>query len=155
MPTNMYQNPPPLPTKMYKNPPPGSPRFPGKTRQTTILRSGLHLLDTSSELHRGTLPGQPSQTSSSTPPRPQPSLTQTTRTRQLGDTCTPNNNSSRSPKKARTEDPRPLDITPRTHASHRPPAYNGAPHTRKRPPEDDPQSTSKKPKTAATSGNGE
>ena len=67
----------------------------------------------------------------------------------------PTTTGPRSPKKARTEAPKPLDSIPQTHASRSPPAYNGAPHTRKRPPEDDPQSTSKKPKTAATSGNGE
>jgi hypothetical protein len=50
----------------------------------------------------------------------------------------------RSPKKARTEAPKPLDYTPQTYASSDPPAYNGAPHTRKRPPEDNPQSFSKK-----------
>ena len=61
----------------------------------------------------------------------------------------------RSPKKARTEAPKPLDNTLQVCTSRSPPAYNGAPHTRKRPPEDDPQSTSKKPKSAATSGNGE
>jgi hypothetical protein len=61
----------------------------------------------------------------------------------------------RSPKKARTEAPKPLDNTLQTCTSRIPLAYNGAPHTRKRPPEDDPQRTSKKPKSAATSGNGE
>jgi hypothetical protein len=60
----------------------------------------------------------------------------------------------RSPKKARTEAPKPLSNTSQTHASRSPPAYNGAPHTRKRPPEDDPQNTSKKPKSAITPGNG-
>jgi ribonuclease HI len=64
----------------------------------------------------------------------------------------PTATSPRSPKKARTKAPEPPD---NTHASRSPPAYNGAPHTRKRPPEDDPQSTSKKPKSAITSGNGE
>jgi hypothetical protein len=51
----------------------------------------------------------------------------------------------RSPKKARTEAPKPLDNTAPC-VSRSPPTYNGAPHTRKRPPEDDPQSTSKKTK---------
>jgi hypothetical protein len=50
----------------------------------------------------------------------------------------------RSPKKARSEAPKPLDYTSQTYASSDPPAYNGAPHTRKRPPEDNPQSFSKK-----------
>jgi hypothetical protein len=49
-----------------------------------------------------------------------------------------------SPKKARTEAPKPLDYTSQTYASSDPPAHNGAPHTRKRPPEDNPQSFSKK-----------
>jgi hypothetical protein len=61
----------------------------------------------------------------------------------------------RSPKKARTEAPKPLDYTSQTYASSDPPAYNGAPHTRKRPPEDNPQSFSKKHETAFTPGNGE
>jgi hypothetical protein len=60
----------------------------------------------------------------------------------------------RSPKKARTEAPKPLDNTT-PYASRSPPAYNGAPHTRKRPPEDNPQNTSKKYKTADTPGSGE
>jgi len=47
----------------------------------------------------------------------------------------------RSPKKTRTEAPKPLDNASQTYASHSPPTYNGAPHTRKRPPEDDPQNT--------------
>ncbi len=61
----------------------------------------------------------------------------------------------RSPKKARTEAPKPLDYTPQMYASNNPPAYNGAPHTRKRPPEDNPQSFSKKHETAFTPRNGE
>ncbi len=64
----------------------------------------------------------------------------------------PTTTSPRSPKKARTKAPKPPD---NTHVSRSPPAYNGAPHTRKRPPEPDPRSTSKKPKSATTSGNGE
>ncbi len=60
----------------------------------------------------------------------------------------------RSPKKAKTEAPKPRDNTPQTYTSHSPPAYNGAPHTRKRPPEDNPQRTSKKQKTDDTPGNG-
>jgi hypothetical protein len=60
----------------------------------------------------------------------------------------------RSPKKTRTEAPKPRDNTPQTYTSRSPPAYNGAPHTRKRPPEDNPQNTSKKQKTADTPGNG-
>ncbi len=67
----------------------------------------------------------------------------------------PTTTGPRSPKRARTEAPRPLDSIPQTHVSHSPPAYNGAPHTKKRPPQEDSQSTSKKPKTAVTSGNGE
>jgi hypothetical protein len=51
-----------------------------------------------------------------------------------------------SPKKAKTEAPKPRDNTPLTYASRSPPTYNGAPHTRKRPPEDNPQSTSKETK---------
>jgi hypothetical protein len=61
----------------------------------------------------------------------------------------------RSRKKIRTEVPKPLDNTPQTYDSHSPPAYNGAPHTRKRPPEENPQITSKKQQTADTPGNGE
>jgi hypothetical protein len=61
----------------------------------------------------------------------------------------------RSPKKARTEAPKPRDYTPQTYAASDPPSYNGAPHTRIRPPEDNPQSFSKKQKTANTPGNGE
>jgi len=61
----------------------------------------------------------------------------------------------RSPKKAKTETPKPSDNTSQTNASCNPPAYNGASHTRKHPPEDNPQNTSKKQKTADTSGNGE
>jgi hypothetical protein len=61
----------------------------------------------------------------------------------------------RSPKKARTEAPKPLDYTSQMYVSSDPPAYNGAPHTRKRPPEDNPQSFSKKHKTAFTPGKGE
>ncbi len=61
----------------------------------------------------------------------------------------------RSPKKTRTEAPKPRDYTPQTCASSEPPSYNGAPHTRKHPPEDNPQSFSKKQKTANTPGNGE
>jgi hypothetical protein len=61
----------------------------------------------------------------------------------------------RSPKKARTEAPKPLDNTSQTYVSRSPPAYNGAPHTSKRPPEDNHPSTSKKQKTADTPGNGE
>jgi hypothetical protein len=67
----------------------------------------------------------------------------------------PTTTGPRSPKKAKMEAPKPLDNTPQTYASRSPPAYNGAPHTRKRPPEDNPQSTSKKQITADTSGNGE
>jgi hypothetical protein len=59
-----------------------------------------------------------------------------------------------SPKKSKTEAPKPRDNTPQTYTSRSPPAYNGAPHTRKRPPEDNPQNTSKKQKTADTPGNG-
>jgi hypothetical protein len=61
----------------------------------------------------------------------------------------------RSPKKARTEAPKPRDYTPQTYSSSDPPSYNGAPHTRKRPPEDNPQNFSKKQKTGNTPGNGE
>jgi hypothetical protein len=60
-----------------------------------------------------------------------------------------------SPKKARTDAPRPLDSIPQTHTSLNPLTFNGAPHTRKRPPEDNPHSFSKKQKTVDTSGNGE
>jgi hypothetical protein len=45
----------------------------------------------------------------------------------------------RSPNEARTEAPKPRDYTALTHPSSDPPSYNGAPHTRKRPPEDNPQ----------------
>jgi hypothetical protein len=61
----------------------------------------------------------------------------------------------RSPKKARTEAPKPRDYAPQTYDSGDPPSYNGTPHTRKRPPEDNPQSFSKKQKTVNTPGNGE
>jgi len=67
----------------------------------------------------------------------------------------PTTTGPRSPKKAKTNGPRPLDNIPQTYASHSPPAHNGAPHTRKLPPEGDPQNTSKKSKTAVTTGNGE
>ena len=61
------------------------------------------------------------------------------------------------PRPARTLLKAPSHTEPasQTDASRSPPTYNGAPHTRKRPPEDDPQNTSKKPKSATTSGNGE
>ena len=58
----------------------------------------------------------------------------------------------RSPKKARTKAPKPLDYTPQTYASSDPPAYNGAPHTRKRPPEDNPQGFSGKQKKKKKNG---
>ena len=58
----------------------------------------------------------------------------------------PTTTGPRSPKKARTQAPRPLDSIPQTHVSHSPPVYNGAPHTRKRPPEVDPQNTSRNQK---------
>jgi hypothetical protein len=70
----------------------------------------------------------------------------------LGPPPCPTATSPRSPKKARTEAPKPPDNTSQTRS---PPAYNGAPHTRKRPPEDNPQRISKKQKTADTPGNGE
>jgi hypothetical protein len=60
----------------------------------------------------------------------------------------------RSPKKTRTESPKLLENTT-PYASRSPPAYNGVPHTRKRPSEDNPQSFSKKQKTVKTPGNGE
>ena len=64
----------------------------------------------------------------------------------------PTTSGPRSPKKAKTEAPKPLDNT--SFASRSPPIYNGAPHTRKRPPEDNPPSTSKKRTTTDTPGNG-
>jgi hypothetical protein len=48
----------------------------------------------------------------------------------------PTSTGPRSPKKAKTEAPKPPDNTPQPYASRSPPAYNGAPHTRKRSPED-------------------
>jgi ribonuclease HI len=74
---------------------------------------------------------------------------------QKGPPPCPTTTGLRSPKKAKTEAPKPLDYTPQMYASSNPPAYNGAPHTRKRPPEDNPQSVSKKHETAFTPGNGE
>jgi hypothetical protein len=123
----------------------------------------LHLLNTPSKLHRGTHPGQPSQTRPDTPSllnsqTPLSPPTQTSLTRPLGTTPTPNNKSpvpEKDQDSDQIQDPKPPDNTPHTHASHNPPTHNGAPHTRKRPPEDNPLSTSKKRKTVTTSGNGE
>ena len=58
----------------------------------------------------------------------------------------PAHNSLPSSVRTLLQGPRPLDYTPQTYASSDPPAYNGAPHTRKRPPEDNPQSFSKEQK---------
>jgi hypothetical protein len=101
----------------------------------------------------GTTPDNPSRPDRSllqTPSRPLPKRPAPDHSEQLPHPTT----GPRSPKKARTEAPRPLDRIPQTHSSHNP-TYNEAPHTRKRPPEDNPLSTSKKQKTVDTSGNGE